>query len=71
MKSMFRIALLALSLGLAAGTVSAKLPPLSEEAQAKAAEAKSKAADSARIAADQLAAAQDRVAAAWKARTVR
>lgn len=50
------------ALCLAAGPVWAKLPPLSEEAQAKAAEAKAKAAEAAKKEAEDLGKAQDRVA---------
>lgn len=53
---------LLLALTVASAGAWAKLPPLSEEAQAKAAEAKAKAADAAKVASGQLAAAQDRVA---------
>lgn len=69
MKAMLRVALVAMSLALGAGSVWAKLPPPSEEAKAKAAEAKQKADEAAKVAAEQLAAAQDRVAAAWKSGT--
>lgn len=50
------------ALCLAAGTAWAKLPPPSEEAQAKAAEAKVKAAETAKKEAEDLGKAQDRVA---------
>lgn len=50
------------ALCLAAGTAWAKLPPPSEEAQAKAAEAKVKAAETAKKDAEDLGKAQDRVA---------
>lgn len=53
---------LLLALAVASAGAWAKLPPLSEEAQAKAAEAKAKAAEAAKAANEQLAAAQDRVA---------
>jgi hypothetical protein len=53
----------ALALSLAAGAALAKLPPLSEEAKAKAEEAKAKAAWSDKVAAYQLCKANDRVAA--------
>jgi hypothetical protein len=43
----------------------AKLPPPSEEAKAKAEEAKTKTAEAAKLAADQLAKAQDQVAARY------
>ncbi|MCK9260107.1 MAG: hypothetical protein RBT39_10220 [Azoarcus sp.] len=66
MKSMLRVAMLVAGLGIATGSVWAKLPAPSEEAQAKAAEAKEKAAEASKVAAEKLAAVQDRVAAAWK-----
>lgn len=53
----------ALALSLAAGAALAKLPPLSDEAKAKADEAKAKAAWSDKVAAFQLCKANDRVAA--------
>ena len=53
----------ALALSLAAGAALAKLPPLSDEAKAKAEEAKAKAAWSDKVAAYQLCKASDRVAA--------
>ena len=53
----------ALGLSLAAGAALAKLPPLSDEAKAKAEEAKAKAAWSDKVAAYQLCKANDRVAA--------
>jgi phage protein D len=49
------------------GVALAKLPPLSEEAKAKAAEAKAKADWSGKVAAYQLCRAQDRAAAAYSA----
>ncbi|MCF8168083.1 MAG: hypothetical protein K9J77_05650 [Rhodoferax sp.] len=54
------VALLALS-----GTVAAKLPPLNDEAKAKAAEAAAKAAHGGKVEADLLWKAQDRVAAQY------
>lgn len=53
----------ALALSLVAGAALAKLPPLSDEAKAKADEAKAKAAWSDKVAAYQLCKASDRVAA--------
>ena len=53
----------ALALSLAAGAAFAKLPPLSDEAKAKADEAKAKTAWSDKVAAYQLCKASDRVAA--------
>ncbi|HEV7856981.1 MAG TPA: hypothetical protein VGO72_08470 [Herminiimonas sp.] len=47
------------------GVASAKLPPLSDEAKAKADETKNKAAWSDKVAAYQLCEAQDRVAATY------
>lgn len=49
-----------------AGVASAKLPPPSDEAKAKAADAKDKAAWSDKVAAFQLCQAQDKVAAQYK-----
>jgi hypothetical protein len=49
-----------------AGVASAKLPPPSDEAKAKAAQAKDKAAWSDKVAAWQLCQAQDKVAAQYK-----
>lgn len=51
-----------LLLGLAAGSAWAKLPPLSDEAKAKAEETKAKAAEVAKKDAEDLGKAQDRVA---------
>lgn len=56
---------LILALTVAASGAWAKLPPPSEEAQAKAAEAKTKAAETAKAEAELLAKAQDRVAEAY------
>lgn len=53
----------ALALSLATGAALAKLPPLSDEAKAKAEEAKAKAAWGDKVAAYQLCKANDRVAA--------
>ncbi|WP_157268146.1 hypothetical protein [Azohydromonas aeria] len=53
----------ALVLSLAAGAALAKLPPLSDEAKAKADEAKAKTAWNDKVAAYQLCKASDRVAA--------
>lgn len=50
---------------LTAGSALAKLPPLSEEAKAKAAESAAKTAWSAKVAGYQLCQAQDRVASAY------
>lgn len=52
---------------LAAGTVSAKLPPPSDEAKAKAAEAAAKAAHGGKVAAYQLCKSMDKVAAEYYA----
>lgn len=54
-----------LSLVFASGLALAKLPPLSDEAKAKAAEAAAKAAHSGKVANFQLCKAQDRVAAVY------
>lgn len=56
---------LILALTVAASGAWAKLPPPSEEAQAKAAEAKVKAAETAKAEAELLGKAQDRVAEAY------
>lgn len=50
----------------AVGMAYAKLPPLSDEAKAKAAEAKAKAGEAAKKDAEALAKAQDRAAAHYK-----
>jgi uncharacterized protein YoaH (UPF0181 family) len=54
-----------LALTVAASGAWAKLPPLTEEQQAKAAEAKAAAAERAKVEAEQLTKAQDRVAAEY------
>jgi hypothetical protein len=56
----------ALLIGGAVGLASAKLPPLSDEAKAKAADAKAKSAEAAKKDAAALAKAQDRAAAHYK-----
>lgn len=56
----------AVVLGFAIGAASAKLPPPSDEAKAKAAEAKAKADEAAKKDAENLGKAQDRVAAHYK-----
>jgi hypothetical protein len=58
----FRILIMSVAMAATAGTVWAKLPPLSDEAKAKAAEAKAKADDAAKKDAEQLGKAQDRAA---------
>jgi len=67
MKSTF-IAGATLALGLCAGGALAKLPPLSDEAKAKAAETAAKAAWSGKVEAYQLCKVQDKVAAEYLAR---
>lgn len=67
MRILVPVANLAALAALTAGTVSAKLPPPSEDARAKAAEAAAKAAWSDKVAAFQLCKAMDRVAAAYLA----
>ncbi|NML14041.1 hypothetical protein [Azohydromonas caseinilytica] len=62
MKQLSRSAVLA-AVALLGGTAFAKLPPLSDEAKAKAEEAKAKTAWSDKVAAYQLCKASDRVAA--------
>jgi hypothetical protein len=57
--------LLALALLAASGLALAKLPPLSEEAKAKAAEAAAKAAWTGKVEAHQLCKSQDKVAASY------
>ncbi len=56
----------ALIVGMTVGGVSAKLPPPSEEAKAKAAEAKAKSDEAAKKDGESLAKAQDRVADRYK-----
>jgi hypothetical protein len=58
---------IAAALAVAAGSAFAKLPPLSDEAKAKAEEAKAKTAWSDKVAAFQLCKAQDKVAAQYLA----
>jgi hypothetical protein len=55
---------------LAIGAVSAKLPPLSDDAKAKAAEAANKTAWSDKVGAYQLCQSQDRVAASYRAKSL-
>jgi hypothetical protein len=62
----FRILIMSAAMAATAGTVWAKLPPLSDEAKAKAAEAKAKADDQAKKDAEQLGKAQDRAAANYR-----
>lgn len=56
----------AIVLGFAIGAASAKLPPPSDEAKAKAAEAKAKADEAAKKGAENLGKAQDRAVAHYK-----
>lgn len=56
----FRILIMSAAMAATAGTVWAKLPPLSDQAKAKAAEAKTKADEAAKKDAAQLAKAQDK-----------
>ena len=56
----------ALLIGCAVGVASAKLPPLSDEAKAKAAEGKAKAAEAAKAARVQEEKAMDRAVARYK-----
>jgi hypothetical protein len=62
----FRILIMSVAMAVTAGTVWAKLPPLSDEAKAKAVEAKAKADDAAKKDAEQLGKAQDRAAANYR-----
>ena len=59
---------LLMTLGLAAGAALAKLPPLSDEAKAKAEEAKAKTAHTAKVDAYKLCLSMDKVAADYRAR---
>lgn len=59
---------LLMTLGLAAGAALAKLPPLSDEAKAKAEEAKAKTAHAAKVDAYKLCLSMDKVAADYRAR---
>ena len=61
-----RILIMSVAMAATAGTVWAKLPPLSEEAKAKAAETKTKADDAAKKDAVQLGKAQDKAAANYR-----
>jgi hypothetical protein len=56
----FRILIMSVAMAATAGTVWAKLPPVSDEAKAKAAEAKAKADETAKKDAEHLAKAQDK-----------
>ena len=62
-----RIPLIAAALAIACGAAFAKLPPLTDEAKAKAAEAAAKTAWSGKVAHYQLCKAQDRVTARYAA----
>lgn len=62
----FRILIMSVAMAATAGTVWAKLPPLSDDAKAKAAEAKAKADDAAKKDAERLGKAQDRAAANYR-----
>ena len=66
MKAKFWMVIPALLLGGAVGMVNAKLPPLSDEAKAKAAEAKAKAAEATKKAREQEEKAMDRAVAHYK-----
>ena len=66
MKAKFWMVIPALLLGSAVGMVNAKLPPLSDEAKAKAAAAAAKKKEAAAKAAEALAKAQDRAVANYK-----
>ena len=61
-----RILIMCVAMAATAGTVWAKLPPLSDEAKAKAAEAKAKADDAAKKDAEQLGKSQDKAAANYR-----
>jgi len=61
-----RILIMSVAMAATAGTVWAKLPPLSDEAKAKAAEAKVKADDAAKKDAEQLGKSQDKAAANYR-----
>jgi hypothetical protein len=63
----FRIPLIAAAVAFACGAASAKLPPLSDDAKAKAAEAAAKTAWSSKVADYQLCKSMDRVAARYAA----
>jgi hypothetical protein len=62
----FRILIMSVAMAATAGTVWAKLPPLSDDAKAKAAEAKAKADEGAKKDAEQLGKAQDRAVANYR-----
>jgi hypothetical protein len=62
----FRILIMSVAMAATAGTVWAKLPPLSDDAKAKAAEAKAKADEAAKKDAEQLGKAQDRAVANYR-----
>ena len=66
MKPRYWMVIPALLIGGAVGMVNAKLPPLSDEAKAKAAEAAAKKKDAAKKANEALAKSQDRAVANYK-----
>jgi hypothetical protein len=68
MKLSSTLSLLMTLVGLAAGTALAKLPPLSDEAKAKAEEAKAKAAHAAKVDTYKLCLSMDKVAADYRAK---
>lgn len=61
-----RILIMSVAMAATAGTVWAKLPPLSDEAKAKAAEAKAKGDDAAKKDAELLGKSQDKAAANYR-----
>ncbi|HZE11807.1 MAG TPA: hypothetical protein VE034_09530 [Burkholderiales bacterium] len=61
-----RILIMSVAMAATAGTVWAKLPPLSDEAKAKAAETKAKADDAAKKDAELLGKSQDKAAANYR-----
>jgi hypothetical protein len=63
------VLLIAATASLAVGTALAKLPPLADDAKAKAAEAANKAAWTDKVGAYQLCQSMDHVAAAYRARS--
>ena len=62
----FRILIMSAAMAATAGTVWAKLPPMSDDAKAKLAEAKAKADEAAKKESEYLAKAQDKTVANYR-----
>ena len=70
MKRLLTLCTLGAALGVFAGAAAAKLPPLTDDAKAKAAEAANKTSWNDKVAAYKLCQSQDRVAAAYRAKSL-